>query len=146
MRKIIHSGLRTGSKILRSERPYKGGGKPHYKYFHGTAALLFKTNRKRYCRGCGGDITDLNIVRVYCIPCANLRGNTPATRQRAAHQKVFAAIQAGKLAKLDGSIECVDCGAVAVNYDHRDYNNPLDVVPVCRSCNHGRGRAKPVII
>jgi hypothetical protein len=34
---------------------------------------------------------------------------------------------------------CVDCGAEALCYDHRDYTKPLDVVPVCRSCNVKRG-------
>lgn len=34
---------------------------------------------------------------------------------------------------------CVDCGAVAEVYDHRDYSKPLDVQPVCRSCNLKRG-------
>lgn len=33
---------------------------------------------------------------------------------------------------------CVDCGAAACDYDHRDYLKPLDVVPVCRPCNQKR--------
>ena len=37
---------------------------------------------------------------------------------------------------------CVDCGRTAQSYDHRDYDRPLDVVPVCRSCNLKRGPAK----
>ena len=37
--------------------------------------------------------------------------------------------------------KCVDCGANATDYDHRDYNKPLDVEPVCRSCNIRRGNA-----
>jgi hypothetical protein len=40
--------------------------------------------------------------------------------------------------------ECVDCGEPAVFFDHRDYNRPLDVVPVCHSCNLKRGPAIPV--
>jgi len=43
---------------------------------------------------------------------------------------------------LDGSIECVDCGAPATCYDHRDYSKPLDVEPVCWKCNAQRGPAK----
>lgn len=38
---------------------------------------------------------------------------------------------------------CADCGTRAECYDHRDYNRPLDVVPVCRSCNVRRGSAIP---
>src|SRR3954470_13878323 len=39
---------------------------------------------------------------------------------------------------------CADCGGQAQIYDHRDYNRPLDVAPVCRSCNSSRGPAIPL--
>lgn len=39
--------------------------------------------------------------------------------------------------------QCADCGRPAEQYDHRDYNKPLDVQPVCRSCNVMRGCAIP---
>ena len=29
----------------------------------------------------------------------------------------------------------------ATQYDHRDYNKPLEVTPVCPSCNGKRGAA-----
>lgn len=38
---------------------------------------------------------------------------------------------------------CADCGKRAQHYDHRDYNKPYDVDPVCRSCNVRRGKAIP---
>jgi hypothetical protein len=38
-------------------------------------------------------------------------------------------------------MQCVDCGAQARDYDHRDYNKPLEVDPVCRRCNLRRGPA-----
>lgn len=38
---------------------------------------------------------------------------------------------------------CVDCGRQACDYDHRDYNKPLEVFPVCRPCNAKRGAAIP---
>lgn len=38
---------------------------------------------------------------------------------------------------------CADCGAPATEYDHRDYNLPLAVDPVCRGCNVRRGPAIP---
>lgn len=38
---------------------------------------------------------------------------------------------------------CTDCNAPAECYDHRDYNEPLRVEPVCRSCNVMRGPALP---
>jgi len=37
---------------------------------------------------------------------------------------------------------CVDCGKQARDYDHRDYERPLDIDPVCRRCNQKRGPAK----
>ena len=39
---------------------------------------------------------------------------------------------------------CVDCGCKATEYEHRDYNKPLEVEPVCRGCNARRGQAKPL--
>lgn len=36
---------------------------------------------------------------------------------------------------------CVDCGADAQVYDHRDYSKPYEVDPVCQRCNLARGRA-----
>jgi hypothetical protein len=37
---------------------------------------------------------------------------------------------------------CADCGKPATDYDHRDYRKPLEVEPVCHSCNLKRGPAK----
>jgi hypothetical protein len=42
------------------------------------------------------------------------------------------------------TLACTDCGVPAECYDHRDYARPLDVQPVCRSCNAMRGPAKPI--
>ncbi|MDP9651932.1 hypothetical protein [Paraburkholderia caledonica] len=36
-----------------------------------------------------------------------------------------------------------DCGKPAQAYDHRDYSKPLEVDPVCDSCNGRRGAALP---
>lgn len=37
--------------------------------------------------------------------------------------------------------KCVDCGATATCYDHRDYSKPWQVEPVCDRCNRLRGPA-----
>lgn len=38
---------------------------------------------------------------------------------------------------------CKDCGRwPAQVYEHRDYDKPLEVDPVCQRCNLKRGRAK----
>lgn len=59
-----------------------------------------------------------------------------------AHALVAKAIREGSLPKLDGSVKCADCGGIATDYDHRDYDKPLEVVAVCKSCNCKRGRGK----
>lgn len=62
--------------------------------------------------------------------------------QSRAHAAVRVAIKRGLLPRLrDGDYACADCGGLALEYDHRDYGRPLDVDPVCRSCNHKRGTA-----
>lgn len=62
-----------------------------------------------------------------------------------AHFAVNLAIKLGQLPKLDGTTACVDCGQPAKVYDHREYAKPLEVVPLCRSCNFRRGPAKELI-
>lgn len=62
--------------------------------------------------------------------------------QGRAHGAVQAAIKRGLLPSLkSGDYACTDCGGIALEYDHRDYGRPLDVDPVCRSCNKQRGTA-----
>jgi hypothetical protein len=50
------------------------------------------------------------------------------------------AIRRGEMPPAKALI-CVDCGKPALEYDHRDYSKPLEVEPVCSSCNHFRGPA-----
>lgn len=59
-----------------------------------------------------------------------------------AHAMVASAIKHGILPKLDGTIACVTCGSRAAEYEHRDYSRPLDVKPMCASCNKKLGVAK----
>lgn len=61
-----------------------------------------------------------------------------------AHKYVRKAIKDGYLARVS-ELLCVDCGAPAKVYDHRDYNRPLDVEPVCNGCNIKRGPAIPFV-
>lgn len=42
------------------------------------------------------------------------------------------------------TLKCDDCGCQAREYEHRDYNKPLMVVPICRACNLRRGPAIPL--
>lgn len=57
-----------------------------------------------------------------------------------AHGLVAKAIKRGFIAALAGH-RCADCGEDATIYEHRDYERPLDVVPMCASCNVKRGPA-----
>jgi hypothetical protein len=59
-----------------------------------------------------------------------------------AHQAVYIAVKKGELPKQN-TLKCTDCGKQARDYDHRDYTKPLDVEPVCRSCNQLRSYAMP---
>jgi hypothetical protein len=61
---------------------------------------------------------------------------------RRAHAEVRGAVVRGDL-PIVSTQACVDCGNTAQAYDHRDYGKPLDVQPVCDSCNLKRGSALP---
>jgi len=52
------------------------------------------------------------------------------------------AVKAGELLNPK-TLRCVDCGRAAHCYDHRDYNRPLVVEPVCHKCNGRRGSGVP---
>lgn len=69
----------------------------------------------------------------------------PLDAERFWQQKAMAMVASAKrhgiLPRLDGSIACVDCGGPACVYEHRDYSRPLDVEPVCATCNSYRGTA-----
>lgn len=89
-------------------------------------------------------------MRGICIDCGNATGRVPKalycfdcrTNGDVARSAVFKAVKNGVLPSPKES-ECTDCGAQATQYDHRDYNKPLDVQPVCKKCNAKRGPAIP---
>lgn len=62
------------------------------------------------------------------------------TGAQAAYKAVAKAILCGDLPRAS-DCQCADCGLPAMDYDHRDYSKPLEVQPVCRSCNKLRGPA-----
>ena len=64
----------------------------------------------------------------------------PRVAKLAARRQVRDATFTGRLPRLPREYRaCVDCGARALIWDHRDYSRPLDVQPVCRQCNIARG-------
>lgn len=97
---------------------------------------------ERFCLMCGVvDVAPRGGQTMFCLGCgpkANGR-NGAAKAWRAVHREVAA----GRLPPAQ-TCSCVDCGAPAKDYDHRDYNKPLDVSPVCRACNKKRGPAIPL--
>lgn len=88
-----------------------------------------------------------------CIECGNPHGRRPhAIRchpcsavvevlRRRAMEAVGKLIRTWRLRPAH-HFKCVDCGAPAVCYDHRDYSQPEMVDPVCMRCNKRRGPAK----
>lgn len=73
-----------------------------------------------------------------CLPCASEHTKTNYRHMRRAAALVAAAVRKGALPPAR-DLSCVDCGAPADGYDHRDYTKPLDVEPCCLSCNKKRG-------
>lgn len=60
------------------------------------------------------------------------------------HLYIKKAVKDGYLPR-PATLLCLDCGCPAQVYDHRDYNRPLDVEPVCHACNVKRGPALPFV-
>ena len=91
------------------------------------------------CARCGSALPLLRSHKIYfCKECKVKAG--PIKNGRDAHGMVRAAIRFGYL-RPASEYQCVDCGSAAECYDHRDYNKPLDVEPVCIGCNVRRGPA-----
>lgn len=90
----------------------------------------------RRCLMCGSDIAGLHGVRKVCGRCCVNHDK----EGRKAIACVAKAIARGQLPPATAH-RCVDCGTPATAYDHRDYTEPLNVAPVCRSCNGKRGHA-----
>jgi len=111
-----------------------------------------QTDMPRLCSGCGCDIGDRHGLAKWCLKCQSssarygCKKRRPAVHegQNRAHQFVYRAIQKGLLPRAE-TLKCFDCDNQAAHYDHRDYNKPLDVEPVCRSCNSKRGPALPLL-
>lgn len=69
-----------------------------------------------------------------CLDCEGRMGRAIYS----VRYRVLKAIKNGLLLPAD-TFDCADCGKPAVCYDHRDYSKPLEVAPVCKSCNTKRG-------
>jgi hypothetical protein len=97
----------------------------------------------RICERCGGEFDRHAPVVRFCFPCTKQRDKDSGAYL--AHQAVSAAVRRGDMPRAS-EFPCVDCAKPARDYDHRDYSKPLDVQPVCRSCNKLRGPAIPRLV
>lgn len=89
------------------------------------------------CRTCGAiEFRRGCNNRFQCTSCRP----RPFTLKQAAHSAVAVAVRRGDLPRAR-DCQCADCGGPAIEYEHRDYTKPLDVVPICRRCNLLRGPA-----
>jgi len=91
------------------------------------------------CWQCGSSAYGYSTRSRFSNPCRLQRWNENGTAH--AQTEVAKAIKRGEL-KRPAEQSCVDCGKAAEQYDHRDYSKPLDVEPVCRTCNARRGPGK----
>ncbi len=83
-----------------------------------------------------------NNTYVYTKKLTEDRKRTGGNKAKYAVNK---AIKNGLLKCLKtNSIPCAHCGYRARVYEHRDYNQPLEVLPVCHSCNAKEGKAMPL--
>lgn len=106
-----------------------------------SIAVLLNDERvpKYTCHSCKNTFVSSrpNIGRRrYCQSCKLLLTKT----QGRAKYAVYVAVQNSVLPEL-ARLLCVDCGKPAEAYDHRNYEKPLEVVPVCSGCNSKRGPA-----
>ena len=90
----------------------------------------------RSCAWCGSPSATLK----FCLPCHHARADIERKLRVPALAAVKRAIRLGNLAPAY-THQCADCGGDAQFYDHRHYSQPLQVDPVCISCNNLRGRA-----
>lgn len=88
------------------------------------------------CIYCGLE-SALGYTAKMCKTCRPFVGKAAG----AAIAKTNAAIKRGQLPNPN-TLKCQDCNGPAHLYDHRDYDQPLLVEPVCRSCNCYRGPSK----
>jgi len=99
--------------------------------------------RKCACRACG-DVFFIQQVGRVPLHCADCDAEYRILKGKICN-KVMRAIRDGKIKRACESF-CVDCKAEgkrvrAQVLEHRSYDRPLEVVPVCRTHNYLRGPA-----
>jgi ribosome-binding protein aMBF1 (putative translation factor) len=96
-----------------------------------------RSRHATHCVKCGGandgrGLTYWNL----CSPCFLAEEDVKTEARR-----VFNEAKRKGLFPPAKTLKCVDCSKQAMDWDHRSYDRPLEVEPVCRSCNQKRGPA-----
>lgn len=99
--------------------------------------LVARRVKPQPCSSCGAFTARRGGIVAICETCRGERQRLRSTACCAVRK----AVAIGMLPKAS-SRSCTDCGRPATEHDHRDYRRPLDVQPVCRSCNLLRGPAE----
>jgi len=102
----------------------------------------------RLCESCSADVSFRHHLARFCLDCADSRRarrtySPPLNDNQKARVVTNYAVKVGFLPPPTDYF-CMDCGADAECYDHRDYKKPLEVDPVCLRCNSRRGRGEPL--
>ena len=108
----------------------------------GVDVSQLRNERGAVCKDCAA-VIEIPVGQrgpVRCAPCAKHRYYVLTAARSAASSAVANAVRRGTLMPAR-SYYCTDCPREAEQFDHRDYTRPLDVDPVCRSCNVMRGHA-----
>lgn len=92
------------------------------------------------CTHCGVIEPRRGPAQRFCMNCVSEYAKQYSRAMREVRFQVYGAVKEGRLPRA-ATLKCVDCGKQARDWDHRDYAKPLDVEPVCRSCNRKRGPA-----
>ena len=100
----------------------------------------YNLRMQKLCKHCQNEIIGRDVRATVCFNCTDKTYRI--TGGAAASIAVNKAIK-NNLMPHPSTLNCFDCGVPATCYDHRDYNKPLDVVPVCSRCNKLRGSAIP---
>ena len=115
------------------------------------AARQPQGRRHKNCVVCAVDIQHMHYCCKLCEQCRKERRKYYSRRIQFVQNDNQRSRMLTKYAVKIGFLpdprdfQCVDCRRrQAECYDHRDYSKPLDVDPVCLSCNSSRGKGKVV--
>ena len=130
-RQRVHQILKPLGISRPGGREYRAPVVRHVKY-RATSMIKFD------CLRCGKPtVRPCQAFQHLCVRCSG-EHYYEGDRARA---RLGAAVKSGKISPAHTKM-CVDCGYQAQVHDHRDYTKPLEVDPVCKSCNGYRGMAK----